>query len=166
MSRGTTKILDMRKDEVIEMLGKGIPAEEVSKRFGVSRRSLFYWLKKQGLTIKQIQQEYEARKEEKERVRKERVAKLGAVPKNFDEFINLEEVKKFYDWLRARNVTISEEIARTLHKVSLALNIHPLQLLERDGKEKLTSLLGKLSKAIKHIYACGISLMNKRLQQF
>ena len=141
--RGTTKILDMRKNEVLELLGRGVPAEEVAKKMGVSRRSLFYWLRKQGITIKQLQEEYKARKEERERARKEQLAQLGAIP-DYDEFIRLERVKGFYDWLRARNVTIAEDIVRTIHRVCNELNIHPLMLLEDEGKKKLTSLLATL----------------------
>ena len=140
---GTTLVLDQRKDEVLELLARGIPAEEVAKKFGVSRRSLFYWLKKQGLSIKKLQEEYKRKLEEKEAKKRERLAKLGAVPESFEEFLKLEEVKKFYDWLRARNVTTSEQIVRTIHKVCLEMNIHPLQLLEDEGKEKLTSFLAK-----------------------
>ena len=140
---GTTLILEQRKEEVFELLGRGIPAEEVAKKFGVSRRSLFYWLRKQGVSIKQLQQEYKKKQEEKEAKKREKLAKLGAVPTNFEEFLKLEEVKKFYDWLRARNVTTSEEIVRTIHKVCMELNIHPLMLLEEGGKDKLTSFLAE-----------------------
>ena len=142
--RGTTKILDLRREEVFELLGRGIPANEVARKLGVSRRSLFYWLRKQGITIKQLQEEYKARKEEREKARKERIAKLGALPENFDDFVNLEEIKKFYDWLRARNVTIAEDIVRTIHRVCKEMNLHPLMLLENEGKEKLTSFLAKI----------------------
>jgi len=143
-SYGTTLILDQRKEEVFELLGRGIPADEVAKKFGVSRRSLFYWLKKQGISVKQLQKQYKKEKEEKERAKKEKLAKLGAVPQSFEDFLKLEEVKKFYDWLRARNVTTTTGIVRTLHKACLALNIHPLQLLEHEGKEKLTSYIADL----------------------
>ena len=142
-SYGTTLVLDQRKEEVFELLGRGIPAEEVAKKFGVSRRSLFYWLKKQGVTIKQLQEEYRKKLEEKERAKKEKMARLGAVPTSFEEFLKLEEIKKFYDWLRARNVTTSEEIVGTIHKVCMELNIHPLMLLEEEGKDKLTSFLAE-----------------------
>lgn len=140
-SYGITLVLDQRKEEVFELLGRGIPAEEVAKKFGVSRRSLFYWLKKQGVSAKQLQEQYKKEKEEKERAKKEKLVKLGTVPTSFEDFLKLEEVKKFYDWLRARNVTTAEDIVRTIHKVCLELNIHPLQLLEGEGKDKLTEFL-------------------------
>ena len=142
-SYGTTLVLDQRKEEVLELLGKGIPADEVAKKFGVSRRSLFYWLKKQGISVRQLQEQYKKEKEEKERAKKEKMARLGAVPTSFEDFIKLEEVRKFYDWLRARNVTTSEEIVRTIHKVCMELNTHPLMLLEEEGKDKLTSFLAE-----------------------
>jgi len=140
---GSTLVLDQRKDEVLEILARGIPAEEVAKKFGVSRRSLFYWLKKNTISIKQLQEEFRRKQEEKEKAKMERLAKLGAVPTSFEDFLKLEEVKKFYDWLRARNVTTSEEIVRTIHKVCIELNIHPLTLLEDEGKDKLTSFLAE-----------------------
>ena len=140
---GTTIVLDQRKEEVFELLGRGIPAEEVAKKFGVSRRSLFYWLRKQGISIKQLQQEYKKNQEEKEAKKREKLAKLGAVPASLEDFLKLEEVKSFYDWLRARSVTTAEDIVRTIHKVCLELNIHPLILLEQEGKNKLTTYLAE-----------------------
>jgi len=140
---GSTLVLDQRKEEVFELLGRGIPAEEVASKFGVSRRTLFYWLKKQGVSIKELREQYKKAQEEKERRKRERLAKLGAVPSSFGDFLKLEEVRKFYDWLRARNVTIAEEIVRTIHRVCMELNIHPLQLLEQEGKEKLTTFLAE-----------------------
>jgi len=145
-SYGTTLVLDQRKEEVFELLARGIPAEEVAEKFGVSRRSLFYWLKKQGVSIKQLQEEYRKKQERKEQVKKEKLAKLGAVPQSFEDFLKLEEVKKFYDWLRARRVTIAEEIVRTIHRVCMELNIHPLMLLEEEGKDKLTSFLAEIQE--------------------
>jgi len=140
---GTSLILDQRRKEVLELLAKGMPADEVAKKFGVSRRTLFYWLKKNSISIKKLQEEYKRQQEEKEKAKRERLAKLGAVPSDFDEFKKLEEVKMFYDWLRARNVTTADDIVRTIHKVCLELNIHPLQILEEDGKNKLTTYLAE-----------------------
>ncbi|RLC36224.1 hypothetical protein DRH29_04975, partial [candidate division Kazan bacterium] len=82
--------------------------------------------------------------EEKEKAKMERLAKLGAVPESFEDFMKLEEVKKFYDWLRARHVRSATAICRSLHKICLDINIHPLQLLEQEGKEKLASYIADL----------------------
>lgn len=143
---GTTLVLDSRKNEVFELLARGVPASEVAKKFGVSRRTLFYWLKKQGVSIKQLQEEYKKRKEEEEKAKKEKLAKLGVVPESFEEFLKLEEVQKFYNWLKARHVTTADQIVRTIHRVSMELNIHPMMLLEDEGKEKLTDLLAKYTE--------------------
>jgi len=143
---GTSLVLDKRKNEIFELLGRGVPASEVAQKFGVSRRTLFYWLKKQGVSIKQLQEEYKKRMEEKERAKKEKLARLGAVPTEFEKFLEIEEVQKFYNWLKARHVTTADAIVRTIHKVALELNIHPLQILEDEGKDKLTELLAKYTE--------------------
>ena len=139
--KGSMDVLDARREEVLELLGKGVPVEEVAKKFGVSRRTVFYWLKQNNISVKKIREEWKRKLEEKEKEKKERLATKGLIPEDFDEFMKLEEVKKFYEWLRARNVTTSEDIVRTLHKVCMKLNIHPNMLLEDEGKEKITSLL-------------------------
>ena len=139
-------ILDLRKDEVFELLGKGIPAEDVAKKFGVSRRTLYRWLERQGLTVQAIRERYQKEKEERERRKRERLAALGDIPKDFDKFLEIEEVKKFYEWLKARRVTTAKDIVRTLHKVCMETGMHPLQLLESEGKEALTGLLAKYNE--------------------
>jgi len=143
---GTSLILDQRRKEVLELLAKGMPADEVAKKFGVSRRTLFYWLKKNSISIKKLQEEYKRQQEEKEAKKREKLARLGAVPQDFNEFLKIEEVQKFYNWLKARHVTTSDAIVRTIHKVALELNIHPMMLLENEGKEKLTELLAKYTE--------------------
>ncbi|CCG27846.1 hypothetical recombinase [Alphaspiravirus yamagawaense] len=142
-------VLDLRRDEVLELLGRGIPAEDVAKKFGVSRRTLYRWLERQGLTVQKIREEYQKLKEERERRKRERLAAIGEIPEDFEKFVEIEEVRKFLDWLKARRVTTAVDIVRTLHRVCLDLGIHPMLLLEDEGKEKLTSLLAKYNEMYK-----------------
>ena len=95
---GSTKVLDSKKDLVLRELKRvaigEITVEEVAERFGVSRSSLFNWMKRQRISIKQLRNQI---KEELERRLARKVRKRDlhmAPPRDFIEFINLDLVRQ------------------------------------------------------------------------
>ena len=143
--KSTMVVLDTRRDEVLKLLAKGVPAEVVAEKFGVSRRTLFRWLQRQGITIRELQEQYKREQEEKRKLKLQKGAYHGAIPEKLDDFIeSIQEVKDFVNWLRARRVQTWRDIARTLHRTCLRLGVHPLALLQEDMIKEIEALIAEM----------------------
>jgi len=114
---GTSKVLDLRKDEVLRELKKvasGIKTlEDVAKKFGVGRTTLYYWMRKNKISIQKItdemKKELEAKLERK--IRKKDLALVP--PEDFDEFLSIEIVQQVKQKMMSANKT-EEHINQTL----------------------------------------------------
>lgn len=130
---GSSDVLEQNKDKVIKMLAQGRNPEIVSARFGVSERTLWNWLKKNNITVSSLRENYQRQKLELIKKGLDDVDKLKSTPVDYEEFINLESIKKFVEEQRASNN--SEDYINSTLKyifdICQTLNIHP-ELLDAE----------------------------------
>jgi len=145
-SYGSSKVLDGNYEKVIRDIRRvcreEATIEEIAEKWGVSRATFFNWLKKKGLSVTQICEEMKKELEEKEerRIKKKDIKKVP--PKDFDEFMEFETVKKVYESMRINNLSESH-INRTLRiwfKLCVFACKHPDYITQDDVHKFLVKM--------------------------
>lgn len=130
-------ILEENKDKVLRMLAQGRNPEQVAYKFGVSERTLWYWLKSKGVTVTELREQYRREKEALIRKGIEDMDKIKETPVDYHEFINLPSVRTFLEEMKASNLD-ERYVSYMMHKLwdcIKTLNIHP-ELLDKDLANK------------------------------
>jgi integrase len=154
---GSTAFLDQVKDKVLAMIKQGRKPEHIAVKFGVSERSLWYWLKKNNISISQLREETKKQKEELLRKGIEEIDKALQVPIDFNEFLNLSSVKTFIEELKASNLNkrYINYVLKKIYDCSKTLEVHP-EVLDKDlvnkylaGLEAGTSTIQNVKNALR-----------------
>ena len=99
-------ILDANKDKILRELVR-MSVEDVARRYNVSRRHFFRWLKERGISVEELRRDAKRQLELKlqRAVKKADLARLP--PRDFEEFKNLDCIKKFIAEKRAAGSKVS-----------------------------------------------------------
>jgi len=143
---GSTRVLDANYNKVIRDLRRvcreELTVEEVAEKWGISRASLFNWLKKKGLSVTSICEEMRRELEEKEerKVRRKDIKK--APPKDYEEFLEFDIVKRVYESMKILNLSNGHinRTLRTWYKLCKFANKHPEYVTTEDTHRFLVKL--------------------------
>jgi len=148
---GSSKALDVNRETVIRYLKRGLTAEEVASKFGVGRRTLFLWLKKQGLSIKKLQEEAKKELEQKYNRTIKRVDLYRLPVTEREEFRQLDVVQKVIDRMMSANLskrTINAHInfwyrlsAGLIGEERILDPVHPIDALDPDRLTKYVRII-------------------------
>ena len=146
---GKSKVLDRNKESVLRDLkrvAKGeITVEDVALKYNVSRATLFNWMKKHRISIKEITYKLKVEMERKLE-RKVKRKDLMLVPvEDFNDFCEINCIKRIYEELKAsgRSETYINDTIRRIYYMCIGKidnsriyePIHPIVLLKSIGED-------------------------------
>lgn len=106
------------RDIVID-IGCGLSADDISVKYGISRRSLFYYLRMLGTSIEEIRRLWREEEEMRKRTKLEklqmRMIRMKIIPRSLQEF------EQQIEWARRLKANISEQTYKKYVKVWIEL---------------------------------------------
>lgn len=148
-------------ERIIQMVGRKVPMDIISREIGVSERTIWRVLRELNLSTSQIVKAYEEMRETKEKKVLEKMEKIKAPPTSFEAFKQLPIINDFVKYCIGRRRISRSAISRyisVIYRICKEVMVHPEHLGKEVIEKYLDEMISNLGELIREeSYAQAIS---------
>ena len=149
------EIIRNRWEEILVNVGRGFSVGEIAAAMKISRRVLFKYLNKLGVSVEEVRTAYREYQQEIERKRSEKITKLTAAmqaaPASWELFLQDPVIQDYMRKKKAQGITHEHILStlKTVFRVARDLNVHPARFTKELVEEWITEYLSDLGELLR-----------------